>query len=144
MSLAELSLCRFKSVCVIDAASGHRLRLVVCVGAFAPNRCVCESARYGARVVLALIGAASPYLNALAAVSAMVCVNVRARVSVRYSVRTNARVRRKLTSQWFISLRALASCCNLLSVRVEPKRWKRVLFAYAADLGLWCVSRAMG
>ncbi len=109
----------------------------------ASNRCVFVRVLNNARLVLALISAVSPYLNVLAAVNAMVCVSAGAHVSARYSLRTGARVCRKLTSQWFISLHALASCCDMLSVRIEPKRWRRVLFAYTADLSLWCVSRAM-
>ncbi|AUG33732.1 Valine--tRNA ligase [Candidatus Hodgkinia cicadicola] len=143
VSLAELSLWRLNSIRVIDAISGNRLRLIVSVGSFELNRCVVARALVNVRVVLALINTLSQYLNMLIAVKALVCVSVCAHTKTCYSLRTGALVQRRLINQWFVNLHSLLSYCDVSAVRTEPRRWKRVLLAWIADLGLWCVSRTM-
>ncbi|AUG34236.1 Valine--tRNA ligase [Candidatus Hodgkinia cicadicola] len=141
VSLAELSLWRLNSIRVIDAMSGNELRLIIGVGSFELNRCVAVCALVNVRVVLALINALSHYLNMLIAAKALVCAHARAHAC--FGLRTGALVQRKLASQWFVDLHSLLSYCDVSAVRTEPKRWKRVLLAWVASLGLWCVSRTM-
>ncbi|AUG33997.1 Valine--tRNA ligase [Candidatus Hodgkinia cicadicola] len=143
VSLAELSLWRLNSVRVIDAMSGNKLRLIISVGLFELNSCAAACALVNVRVVLALINALSRYLNMLTAAKALVCVCVRAHTKACFSLRTGALAQRRLTNHWFVNLHSLLSYCDVSAVRAEPKRWKRVLLAWVASLGLWCVSRTM-
>ncbi|AUG91489.1 Valine--tRNA ligase [Candidatus Hodgkinia cicadicola] len=143
VSLAELSLWRLNSTRVIDAISGNKLRLIIGVGAFELNKCASCCALVNVRVVIALINTLSHYLSVLAAAKALVCVSVCTHTRAFYSLRTGARLQRKLMSQWFVNMNSLLSYCDVAGLRAEPKRWKRVLLAWVANLGLWCVSRAM-
>lgn len=122
VSLAELSLWRLNSTRVIDAMSGNNLRLIIGVGLFELNRCAVACALVNARVVLALIGTLSRYLNMLTAAKVLVCVSVYANTHVCYSLRTGALVQRKLINQWFVNLHSLLSYCELSAVRTSPKR----------------------
>ncbi|AUG34106.1 Valine--tRNA ligase [Candidatus Hodgkinia cicadicola] len=141
VSLAELSLWRLNSVRAIDATSGNKLRLIIGVGLSELNRCVAVCALVNVRVVLALVNTLSHYLNVLVAAKALVCV--RAHTQACFGLRTGALVQRKLINQWFVDLHSLLSYCDVSAVRTEPKRWKRVLLAWVASSGLWCVSRTM-
>ncbi|AUG33807.1 Valine--tRNA ligase [Candidatus Hodgkinia cicadicola] len=143
VSLAELSLWRLNSIRVIDAMSGNKLRLIISVGLFELNRCVADCALVNVRVALALINTLSRYLNILIAAKALVCVSVCAHTPACFSLRTGARVQRKLINQWFVDLHSLLGYCDVSAVRPRPRRWKRVLLAWVASLGLWCVSRTM-
>ncbi|ATW06021.1 Valine--tRNA ligase [Candidatus Hodgkinia cicadicola] len=143
VSLTELSLWRLSSANVVDAVSGNKLRLIVSVGLFELSSCVVASALVNVRVVLALVNTLSQYLNVLTAAKALVCASVWKHTKVCYSLRTGALVQRKLINQWFVNLHSLLSYCDVSAVRTSPKRWKRVLLAWVANLGLWCVSRTM-
>ncbi|XXM90067.1 class I tRNA ligase family protein [Candidatus Hodgkinia cicadicola] len=143
ISLAEVSLCKLTSAKLIDTISGNEVSLIINVGAFEVCACTCICVYTHTRVPLTLAATASPFIHALIAKNALICVSKLTYTNINYSLRTGAKLCHKLTNQWLFNLRALLRYCDITRVRVEPSRWKHTLLAWASNLGYWCVSRVM-